>query len=338
MQDPASTTSQAAIQIKGTRQGLLLVIREDAEVSLVMRTVEERFRSDASFLSGASLFVDLGWREADARFFEDLEDVFERTSVTLAGVLSTSNRAREEAAARGHKAIIGRLGLSKHQGRKLKEKPSEQNQIGVTITPSQEGTQAIEEAATPVVELPPTDTKATAMALFTEKALTVPPPLPSQGKPDALFPPADLNSLLQAPPPKAPEPVVAETPSGPPPFASEERESEATLYIRRTMRSGARAMYPGNIVVMGDVNPGAEIEAEGDIIVIGNLRGKAHAGSGGNAAAQVWSLALQPIQLRIADHVWVGGADKGKSKSLHRNVGPHRAIVLDGQVAIVSAT
>ncbi|CAN0247870.1 unnamed protein product, partial [Phaeothamnion confervicola] len=273
---------QAAIQIKGTRQGLLLVIREDAEVSNVMKLVEERFRSDASFLSGASLFVDLGWREADARFFEALEDVFERTSVTLAGVLSTSNRAREEATARGHKAIIGRLGLSEHQGRRLKEKPPEQNQIGVTITPSQEGTLAVEEATTPVAE----------------------------------------------------EPEV----SVPPPFASEERESEATLYIRRTMRSGARAMYPGNIVVMGDVNPGAEIEAEGDIIVIGNLRGKAHAGSGGNAAAQVWSLALQPIQLRIADHVWVGGADKGKSKSLHRNVGPHRAIVQDGQVAIVGAT
>jgi septum site-determining protein MinC len=96
-------------------------------------------------------------------------------------------------------------------------------------------------------------------------------------------------------------------------------------------------MYPGHIVVMGDVNPGAELEAEGDIIVIGVLRGKAHAGSAGNTAAQVWSLSLQPIQLRIAEHIWVGGDEKPKGRTGNRAPGPHKAVVKDGQVSIVSA-
>lgn len=78
------------------------------------------------------------------------------------------------------------------------------------------------------------------------------------------------------------------------------RESEDTLFIRRTVRSGQAIHHPSNIVVLGDVNPGAEIVAGGDIIVWGVLRGMVHAGYPDNENALVCSLQLAPVQLRIA--------------------------------------
>ncbi|MGI6576044.1 MAG: septum site-determining protein MinC [bacterium] len=74
-----------------------------------------------------------------------------------------------------------------------------------------------------------------------------------------------------------------------------------TLFVRRTLRSGQRINYHGNVVVIGDVNPGAEVIAGGDILVMGVLRGMVHAGAAGNEEAIVGALRLQPTQLRIAD-------------------------------------
>jgi septum site-determining protein MinC len=79
------------------------------------------------------------------------------------------------------------------------------------------------------------------------------------------------------------------------------RDSDDTLFLRRTVRSGQAIHHASNIVVLGDVNPGAEIVASGDIIVWGVLRGMVHAGYPNNENAIVCSLLLAPVQLRIAD-------------------------------------
>jgi len=55
-----------------------------------------------------------------------------------------------------------------------------------------------------------------------------------------------------------------------------------TKFLRKTIRSGQSINYPGNVVIIGDVNPGAEIYAAGNIIVMGTLRGIVHAGTNGN--------------------------------------------------------
>lgn len=85
-----------------------------------------------------------------------------------------------------------------------------------------------------------------------------------------------------------------------------EREQEATLYIKRTLRSGQKAVYPGNIVLWGDLNPGAELEADGDVIVLGTVRGRILAGANGNESAQIYCQSLHPTVLRIADGLWTG--------------------------------
>ncbi len=78
------------------------------------------------------------------------------------------------------------------------------------------------------------------------------------------------------------------------------RDSDNTLFLRRTIRSGQEIHHASNVVVLGDVNPGAEIIAGGDIIVWGGLRGMVHAGYPDNENAIVCSLLLAPVQLRIA--------------------------------------
>lgn len=82
-----------------------------------------------------------------------------------------------------------------------------------------------------------------------------------------------------------------------------EATDETALFVNKTIRSGTRIEYPGHIVVFGDVNPGAEVIAEGNVIVWGRVRGMIHAGSKGNREATICALDLSATQLRIADEV-----------------------------------
>jgi septum site-determining protein MinC len=73
----------------------------------------------------------------------------------------------------------------------------------------------------------------------------------------------------------------------------------ATKFVYSTLRSGQRISYEGNVVILGDVNAGAEVEAGGSIVVMGSLRGSAKAGMPDNHDASISAVSLQPIQLRI---------------------------------------
>jgi septum site-determining protein MinC len=82
-----------------------------------------------------------------------------------------------------------------------------------------------------------------------------------------------------------------------------ELDGEQAAFIHRTMRSGTSIQHPGHVVVLGDVNPGAEIIAGGNVIVWGHLRGVVHAGAAGDEDAVVCALDLAPAQLRIAGQI-----------------------------------
>ena len=86
-------------------------------------------------------------------------------------------------------------------------------------------------------------------------------------------------------------------------FAVEDLGEETALFLHRTLRSGTRIEFAGHVVILGDVNPGAEILADGNVMVWGRLRGMVHAGVKGNRKAVVCALELSPMQLRIADEV-----------------------------------
>lgn len=100
---------------------------------------------------------------------------------------------------------------------------------------------------------------------------------------------------------------------------------ENAFLIQRTLRSGFKVSYQGHVVVIGDVNPGAEIIAGGSVVVWGKLRGVVHAGAEGNESAVVCALDLAPTQLRIAGLISVPPQRKDKPQ-------PEMALVMDGQV------
>ncbi|MEH2161259.1 MAG: septum site-determining protein MinC [Nostoc sp.] len=94
------------------------------------------------------------------------------------------------------------------------------------------------------------------------------------------------------------------------PVTSLSTEPEATatpqadaLYLETTVRSGVEIRHPGTVIILGDVNPGGIVIADGDIIIWGRLRGIAHAGAGGNRECLIMALQMEPTQLRIADAV-----------------------------------
>ncbi len=100
---------------------------------------------------------------------------------------------------------------------------------------------------------------------------------------------------------------------------------EEAVLLQRTLRSGHSVRHPGHVVVIGDVNPGAEIIAGGHVVVWGRLRGVVHAGAAGDESAMVCALDLAPTQLRIAGHITVSPSRRGKPK-------PERAFIRDDQL------
>jgi len=103
------------------------------------------------------------------------------------------------------------------------------------------------------------------------------------------------------------------------------------LLLKGTLRSGQRIYAEHNLVVFGDVNPGAELIAGGDILVMGTLRGVAHAGVPDNIDAIIAALRLQPTQLRIGHFISRSPEFQDKHDS-----GPELAKVAGQQIVIDS--
>lgn len=118
---------------------------------------------------------------------------------------------------------------------------------------------------------------------------------------------ADLGLALEIPRPTFNQPDELD------PIDSDVDGEQAVL-IRRTLRSGQSVRHPGHVVILGDVNPGAEVVAGGNVVVWGKLRGVVHAGAAGDHEAVVCALDLAPTQLRIGSHISVSPERKGKPR------------------------
>jgi len=105
-------------------------------------------------------------------------------------------------------------------------------------------------------------------------------------------------------------------------FGSEllmDEEANARV-VYGTLRSGQRVETPFTLIVVGDVNPGADLIAGGDVIVIGSLRGTAHAAAYEDDMVDraIIALQMQPMQLRIGSVVSRGGSEAGKVPEMAR--------------------
>jgi len=106
-----------------------------------------------------------------------------------------------------------------------------------------------------------------------------------------------------------------------------------TVFHKGSLRSGQSIETPGSAVIIGDVNPGGEITAGGNIVVLGALKGLAHAGAYGNGDAFVAAIVLSPVQLRIANMIAILAEEIEKQKKEGSTV-PSYAYIHNEQICI----
>lgn len=114
-------------------------------------------------------------------------------------------------------------------------------------------------------------------------------------------------------------------------LAKEMSPSNLTKFHRGSLRNGQKIEFDGSVVVVGDVNPGAEIKAGGNIIVLGQLKGMAHAGCKGMTEAFVTAIFMAPVQLRIADII-----TRFPEENKRGPKPPEYAFVQNGQIFVMA--
>ena len=81
------------------------------------------------------------------------------------------------------------------------------------------------------------------------------------------------------------------------------KEEQEITSVSKIIRSGQVLQVPGDLLLIGDVNPGGTVMAGGNVYVMGVLKGIAHAGCFGNEEAIVAASVMKPSQIRISHHI-----------------------------------
>lgn len=105
----------------------------------------------------------------------------------------------------------------------------------------------------------------------------------------------------------------------------------APTLVRRTLRAGQSIDETGDLLLLGDVNAGAQVRAVGNVVILGALRGVVHAGVQGDLSAIVYAQEFSPIQVRIADLIALNPGSKG-------GIGPEVAHTSGGQIVVEPLT
>ena len=114
-------------------------------------------------------------------------------------------------------------------------------------------------------------------------------------------------------------------------------------FYRGTLRSGQVISSESSVTIIGDVNPGAKIISQGNIVILGALKGNAQAGCMGDRNCFIFALDMQPIQIQIGDLI-AKSPDKPepKRRTLRRSKTPEVeaqiAIARDGNIYIEPIT
>lgn len=252
-----------AVEVKGWRHGLVIVIPPDGEWNEVIERVHEKLDEARarSFWRGSQTTFDCGSRNVTADELKALADRVRRGfGLIPASVLSLQAETRTVAEA---------MGLEVYEELPTFKKPAREN--GAEAEPEK----PIEKPA--------------------EKPVEKPAEVP------------------------APEPVRAALPIN------------NALYLVGTVRSGQRITHDTHVVICGDVNAGAEVMAGGDVVVIGTLRGLAHAGCYGDENARIVAGSLRPPQLRIATKI---ARSPEESDSKNHSTRPEVAKIVGGEIGV----
>ncbi len=119
-------------------------------------------------------------------------------------------------------------------------------------------------------------------------------------------------------------PQESESAPVPPP-----KELPVSKFLIATLRNGQRIECEGDVTIIGDVNPGSEVVAAGNVAVMGRLRGLVHAGARGDVNAVIVANYLLPQQIRIASRIAIIPKNR-------RPEGPEIVKIEDGNIVVDS--
>lgn len=112
--------------------------------------------------------------------------------------------------------------------------------------------------------------------------------------------------------------------------ASNPEESVVGSFHKGTLRSGQLLEADNSVVIIGDVNPGANIVSKGNIVVLGSLKGNAYAGANGDTGAFVVALKMNAMQIRIADTI----ARCPDNQETSKDLAPQIAFISENNICI----
>lgn len=119
----------------------------------------------------------------------------------------------------------------------------------------------------------------------------------------------------------------------------EEHSPQTGQFYKGTLRSGQQIESETSMIVLGDVNPGAKVIAKGNIVILGALKGIAYAGADGDDRCFVAALEMDPVQIKIGDHMGRSADKKEPARGFRRKAKaeaavPQIATVYEGQILI----
>ncbi|MBY0357336.1 MAG: septum site-determining protein MinC [Candidatus Obscuribacterales bacterium] len=306
------TTTKIAI-ISQAEQGVLIDISGCNTLAEAKQYLTSTLQVSSQFWDGLTVDLNLGPLALTPEEVAEIMAIVSEVGVKPKQIFAADNKTRA--------SLIASRNVQDQPAAPVEpEAEAEPEATAETDLETKAKAEAVPPMPEPKVETPPASSKAecaTPSALvekLCEAATT------TENKEET----CEQNKPAKAPA-KTPAKATPKTPAKQP-------ERSPVLFLRQTLRSGQAISHKGHLVIVGDVNPGAEIMAEGDITIWGALRGMAHAGVGGNTGAEIRALKFEPIQLRIA-HAIARSPDKMKTATAV-SPGPETARIVDGKIRI----
>ncbi len=303
------TDKQAAI-LRGSARGLEIVVDAPSGLDAIVGSISARLAEAPEFFKGSDVRIRVEDGPLPAGSLGPLEELLLRYSLRLVEIGPSKPgrrpKATEDAIPPVVALAIGSAGtfddVPTAQGGAYRSTSNEFEDIPTQMLPAPPNAVVM---ATAMVLAPAFGTASLEAALASARTglswASPPAGAPAQPRLPLADMPSPLIETVSTPiqkPVAVPAPSVDQLELA---LAELEPEIEIepdTRIVVGPVRSGVILDHRGHVIVFGDVNPGAEVRAAGNIIVLGRLRGLAHAGIGTDGGFIV-ALHLQPQQLRI---------------------------------------